>query len=652
VIRPRENTPDDGSDPPPDPDAGESPRRAVGHGARSAARVPVAVSVALSICLAGLIAVVGAAHGDGLEVAISDLGALTVVKSPSGAPSADAPERTLFTPVLDADLASTADGEIGSATSADGGETDADLMMIDGIAATDETPSPSLPPIPPPQDVDVPSVVARPVPGPTPEDTPPVVPPPPWAGTEWITPGGHVSTAVGCVPSGSTRPGAAELDAFFAARVGPVIGWDYQHVYPLGGDRHLWLFQDAFIDHSGGAATLGQAAFAHNVALVQEGGCFRLLHRGSVSRPEPFETGTGSRTLSTWFWPMGGETNHGRLQVFWVQMVKDVIDPSPPDGLGWHPAETWVATYDAVTLERLEFRRAANPGVSPVYGYAVESDDSHTYLFGNTFEQNLSREGGYWSGRHSATRVYLARVPLGRLSAAPEYRTSDGWAPDAAAAVPILDRHWAEFPLQPRFLDGQWVGVAAINGYWGDEFSVDVANAAWGPWTTVESRPILPRAGDPAMNTYHAHLVPWRDPVGHLVVTMSNNARDMRRDAWPNPHRYRPVAFTSPWVEAPSPPAPAPTASSTTSAPPTVGTTTPATTGTSTGTTGTNPTDPTVAATTSVTSTTTTSTTGASTSTTAPSTSTSTSTSTVAPSTLATDLSPPDTTAGAPESGG
>ena len=31
-------------------------------------------------------------------------------------------------------------------------------------------------------------------------------------------------------------------------RVGPVLGWDYQHVYPLGGDRYLWLFQDTFID--------------------------------------------------------------------------------------------------------------------------------------------------------------------------------------------------------------------------------------------------------------------------------------------------------------------------------------------------------------------------------------------------------------------
>ena len=59
-----------------------------------------------------------------------------------------------------------------------------------------------------------------------------------------------------------------------------MIGWDYQHVYPLGGNRYLWLFQDTFIDHSNTATTLGNATFTHNSALVQEGSCFRLLHRG------------------------------------------------------------------------------------------------------------------------------------------------------------------------------------------------------------------------------------------------------------------------------------------------------------------------------------------------------------------------------------
>lgn len=425
---------------------------------------------------------------------------------------------------------------------------------------------------PPPQPEDDPSVVARPVPAPTPEQAPPPAPRPPWADSTRTTASGHVAVDVGC--AGGTDAGA--LDTFLAGRVGPILGWDYQHIYPLGGDRHLWLFQDAFVDHSGGAVELGQAGFAHNVAMVQDGACFSVLHRGSIFAPQPFETGTGSATRTRWFWPMGGETHGGRLTVFWAEMVKDPVDPAPPHGLGWHPAATWIATYDAATLTRLDFRRAPDSGVVPIYGYAVASDATHTYLFGNTFEQNLTREGGYWTGPHSATRIYLARVPRGQFFSAPEYRTADGWAADAAAAVPILQRHWAEFPMQPRLIDGQWVAVAAVDGYWGDWYSLDVARRPWGPWTTVEARPLAPRGNDAKKNTYHAHLAPWRDGAGQLVVTVSNNARDMRRDAWPRPDRYRPMAFSSPWVVAPPLPTVAPStsvAATTTAAPPAPSTT-------------------------------------------------------------------------------
>ena len=361
----------------------------------------------------------------------------------------------------------------------------------------------------PEQEIDDPSVVARPVPV-DPPPPPPEAPAPPWAASTRTTSAGLLSTDVGC----ANGLGAGQLDQFFAARVGPVLGWDYQHVVALGGSRSLWLFQDTFVDHSGTATTLDKSGFAHNVALLQDGACFSLLHRGTTSRPQPFEVGTGTATLSTWFWPMGAEVHNGELSVVWAKMVKDQFDPNPPDGLAWHPTETWIAKYDANTLQRTGFRLAPNSGVAPIYGYAMVSDATHTYLFGNSFEQNLSREGGYWNGPHSATRMYLARVPRGQLFSAPEYRTADGWSDNPAASVPILSRHWAEFPFQPRLIDGQWVGVAAVDGYWDEMYSVDVASDPWGPWTTVESRRINPRNSDPKMNTYHAHLMPFRDCHG------------------------------------------------------------------------------------------------------------------------------------------
>ncbi len=492
------------------------------------------------------------------------------------------------------------------------------------VAAVETSSSLVAPPSDPPQDV------TRSIPDATPAATAPSAPPPAWAASVTTTAAGYIGTAIGCA-SGS---GAAALDSFFAARVGPLLGADYQHVVSLGNGRAAWFFQDAFIDPGGTATRLDQAFFAHNLLLLQDGNCFTMLHRGTAAKPTSFEPGNGERSLTKWFWPMGAETSGNRVRMFWVEMAKDGYEPGPGDGLGWHPARLWLATYDATTMQRLSFDPAPNSGVSPIYGYAVASDSQYSYLFGNTFEQNLVREGGFWSGPHSATAVYLARVPRGRLDATPEYRTADGWSGDPGAAVAIVQRYWAENPMQPRFLDGQWVAATKVDGYWGDELSIDVANNPWGPWTTVDRRWLSPRGSDPAMNTYHAHLLPWRSGNGSLIVSVSQNARQMTADAFPHPERYRIAVFTSGWWSAP--PDPPPTTTSTTSTSTTTSTTTTTTsTTTSTTTTTTTPATTTTRPTTTTTrpSTTTTSsstsTTSSTTSTTTPPTSSS-STSTTA----------------------
>jgi hypothetical protein len=491
-------------------------------------------------------------------------------------------------------------------------------------------------------DEDDPAVSARPIPDESSEPPPSTIAPPPWAASTVRTPAGHVRTDAGC----AADLGVTGLDVFFSGRLGPLIGWDYQHVYPLGGDRFLWVFQDAFIDHGGTSGSLGASRFVHNAAMLQTGRCFQLLHRGSVAAPEPFEVGDGSGGVrSKWWWPMGGETHDGVLWVFWAEMIKDPYDPDPPDGLGWHPARTYLAGYDAVTLERLSFAPAPDAGAVPIYGYAVASDADHTYLFGNTFEQNLIREGGFWNGPHSATKVWLARVPRGRLDVSPEYRTADGWSRDRGAAVPIVDRYYVENPMQPRYLDGQWIATTAVDGYWGDALAVDVAPTAWGPWTTVSYGPLAPRNADPKMNTYHAHPLPWRDGFGSILITVSNNARDMRRDAWNHPHRYRPMVIFSPYTPTPPPTTTTTTTTTTTwpprprppRRPPTTTTTLAPTTTSSTTTTTTlaphhHVHDATTTSTTTTTTTTSVPTTAAPTSTT---TSTTTSTSTTSPTTVA-----------------
>ena len=330
-----------------------------------------------------------------------------------------------------------------------------------------------------------------------------------------------------------------------------MLGWDYPHVYPLGGKRFLWLFQDAFVDQPGIASRLDQAVFAHNVALVQKGTCFTLYHRGTAEAPTAFEPGPGRGGPGPWWWPLGGELTGSGLQVFWAEMVQDAHVPGPGDGLGWHPVATWLGTYDARSLRRLAFRPAPNAGPAPLYGYAVSSDATWTYLFGNTFEQNLSREGSYARGPHSATSMWLARVPRGQLDASPEYRTADGWSHDARAARPYLQRYWAENPMQPRFMGGQWVAATKVDGYWGDDIEIDVARDPWGPWTAADVRHLIPRDGDRLMNSYHAHLLPWLGPNASLSIVVSENARNMFRDAYPEPSRYRPTVLSAAWTSAP-----------------------------------------------------------------------------------------------------
>ena len=309
---------------------------------------------------------------------------------------------------------------------------------------------------------------------------------------------------------------------------------------------------------------LDQSFFAHNLLLIQDGKCFTMLHRGTSAKPTSFEPGNGEKPSSKWFWPMGAETSGGQVKMFWAEMAKDPYEPGPGDGLGWHPARLWLATYEANTMKRLSFGPAPNSGVNPMYGYAVANDGNYTYLFGNTFEQNLVREGGYFGGQHSATAMYLARVPLGQLNATPEYRTADNWSSNAGDARPFVQRYWAENPMQPRYIDGQWVAATKVDGYWGDQLVVEVARHPWGPWTTTEFRGLSPRGGDPLMNTYHAHLLPYRSSSGSLIVTVSQNARQMKADAFPHPERYRVAVFTSSWSTPPAEPPPTTTTTSTT----------------------------------------------------------------------------------------
>ena len=322
---------------------------------------------------------------------------------------------------------------------------------------------------------------------PGPAAPPPPGPPPPWAGSVTTTAAGYVGTSVGCA-SGTS---AAALDAFFAARLGPVMGHDYQHVYPLGGDRYLWLFQDTFLDYGGTATNFDQASFVHNTAMVQRGTCFTLMHRGTATAPASFEPGTGERRLSRWFWPLGGETGGGRAAGVLGGDGQDAGSGGAGRarlGAGAHVAGD--VRHDDDGPPRLPARRR------PTAWRRSTATPSPATPTTRTCSATRSTRTSSAKAATAAARARPRRCgwPGCRGDSSTPRRSSarpTAGAPIPPTPRPFLTRYHAENPMQPRYLAGQWVAVTKVDGYWAEELSVDVAVHPWGPWHTVARGPLV-----------------------------------------------------------------------------------------------------------------------------------------------------------------
>jgi hypothetical protein len=374
--------------------------------------------------------------------------------------------------------------------------------------------------------------------------TAPVPPPLPVAAVPFLpTPAPELPLhrePLGCYPGLMTADG---LDAVLAEQLGPILGFDNVHIVAMGGDRYVWFMHDAFVDYPGTAGNLKEGTYLHNWVLEQQGECLTFVHRLDGFTPAVFEPGVGRITPQRFFWPLGGEVLDGTLWVFWAEMQGTPEPPPVGDGLSRHPVATWLAGYDAVTLERQYFERAPNSGVYPQYGFAVASDERYSYLFGNANMLNLALTGGFFGGPHPSVHMYVARVPRGQLYVPPEYWDGSGWSPSQLDAVPFSSRFWAENTMQPRYLDGEWIAVTKKDGFWGSEVVIDAANRPEGPWRTVEQGAYEPRFGQAIQNSYQPVLAPWLDADGSPIVIISQNGQD-----WPmavdNPPWYRPSVFT------------------------------------------------------------------------------------------------------------
>lgn len=322
-----------------------------------------------------------------------------------------------------------------------------------------------------------------------------------------------------------------------------VMGYDSATYVGLGEGRAIWFVSDAFIDTTGTSEhfTDPTARYLNNAAFLQDGRCLSLLVGGSAKAPMEFEIGEqqGS-SYYQFFWPRGGELIDGRLVMFWSQMITETM-AGPSDGIVRRPVATWRATYDPITLERLDFRPASNTGVLPQYGSSIATDGAYTYLFGNSNVLSYRLEGGFF-GDHSATEMYLARVAAGQLHQLPQYYSDGDWLDDPTAATTISSRFELANIMRPVRYGDRWVSVTKQDELVGSRLVIDVAEQPWGPWKTVYDEPATPPIDGPNMTLYHPLITPWQSGEGTLRVLMSMNSL-VWEDSLEDASLYRPTVL-------------------------------------------------------------------------------------------------------------
>ena len=321
-------------------------------------------------------------------------------------------------------------------------------------------------------------------------------------------------------------------------------GGDYQHAYPLPGGRTLWLFQDIFFSNDTDLNEPPNNA-AHNSGLIQQGSCFTILGTQGRDFIGDAETIDSQR----WFWPLDGEIGFdGKLWIYMVEMSNPAGTGANPGAL---PVRTWLAIIDPNTLQQLYFQPTPDSGAtSALYGWSVTSDNQYSYLYGHCYRQFANDVNGPGQFDKSCMpNSYVARVPVGHFDVQPEYWNGTGWVDQAAAAKPVLTHPIAN-PMSVQWFGDVFVSVTKAGDWWGNTVFVDVASQPQGPWTTVQTIPVLGfRKCSQGCANYSAFLMPWLDSSGQMIVGLSNGGD---YPLWlANGTLYRPTFFN---VDLPDPP--------------------------------------------------------------------------------------------------
>lgn len=292
-------------------------------------------------------------------------------------------------------------------------------------------------------------------------------------------------------------------------------GGDYQRSYRLPDGRVLWLFQDVFFSADDDLRDSLTAA-AHNAGIVQDGSCFTV-----VGGPGRNLIGHESTVpLSRWFWALDGAIGHdGMLWVFVAEMANPGNTGAGP---GMRPVGTWIARLDPSSLAVVSLRRAPDSSAR-LHGWSVVSDGRWSYLYSHCYRQFVNGESGLDQFDPACSpHAHLARVPVGRFAAAPQYWTGSGWSSRSADSRPVSTRGAAN-PMSVRRFGSTYVNVTKTDDWWGLWIHVDVAPTPMGPWQTAESLWIVGDRKCEGCGIYHAHLTE-RLVRRRLLVATSNGA--------------------------------------------------------------------------------------------------------------------------------
>jgi len=311
------------------------------------------------------------------------------------------------------------------------------------------------------------------------------------------------------------------LQSGFGSSIGQWQAGDVPHSYPLPNGTTMWMLNDSFLSLAPNDPIGSKSTFVRNTAILENQQAELSLLESRHSYLDE-----GERLLDRWWWFHGGHVQGDLLSVVTTQMVR-----RGPRGwaINFEPTTTWITTLQWRTGRILKMQPAPNYGVSPIYGFSVASDQQWTYLYGNN----------HLYGR-GTTENRVARVPRGRLLAAPTYWDGEAWTADASAAISILTHGTFACRLFVFRHGNRWLATAKDDEFYGDEILLFEAPQPTGPWRIIQGFTPPTKSGDARTCTYDAMACTLTP--GSLLLWWSNNAYDEQL-VHAEPAMYRP-SFT------------------------------------------------------------------------------------------------------------